>query len=78
MQISNELYRRNYNWGQDRKFMITSRIAGPIYWSLGDDLTSKDAQRFIGRAFEQPGCFSPPANNPGIKQKGILDASQAA
>lgn len=58
--------------------MITSQYGGPIYSSFGDDLTGKEAQRYLGRAFEHPRCFSPPVNNPALKTEGILDAVHAA
>jgi len=76
--LFNRWYAGNFAWGQDRPIMIFSKKAGPIYWSLGDDLTTKEAQRFLGRGFENPACFSPPVNNPASKTKGIFDAPQAA
>lgn len=72
------IYNPAYQWGQDRPILITSQYGGPIYSSFGDDLTGKEAQRYLGRAFEHPRCFSPPVNNPAVKTKGILDAKHTA
>lgn len=68
------LYPISYKWGHDRPIFITSQKGGPIYSSFGDDLTTKDNMLFLGRAFETPRCLSPPANNPGAKTQGALDA----